>query len=247
MNRIRKYLHDARTFPGDAANAWRRERFGGVCEELAQRSAYRLVRWSRSLVLEQELAWSTDAPPPAGIEIRQFSGPDWARMAPLASLRTRTIMAMASARGRTLLVAWRGAAPVGYAWCSERMERDIETFPLPLPSDAAYLWGLYTPPAERCRGIGTALARARLQWARDQGYRLAWRVIAVHNAASFRTAEKSSGRAPRILGELRSLKLLWLRSMRYRAWERPLELTLAGPVVQATALPDEARCASGDA
>jgi GNAT superfamily N-acetyltransferase len=192
-SRAAKYLRDARSFPGDAANAWRREGLRGIGTELAYRSLYRIVRWSRSFVIAQDVASSRDVPPPRGIDISRFAGPDWDLLHPIASDRERHAFEDISARGRTCLVAWRGERPVGYTWCSERIELEVESYPLPLPPDAVYLWGLYVPSAERSGGIGTALASARLRWARERGYRRAWRVIATRNVPSFRTVTKTAG------------------------------------------------------
>jgi ribosomal protein S18 acetylase RimI-like enzyme len=96
------------------------------------------------------------------------------------------------ARGRHCLIAWRNEQPVGYTWVSAGIGPDVSVWPLPFqfPSDAAYLWNLYVLPSERSSGIGTALARARLQLARELGFREGWRMVAPTNRASLRTVQK---------------------------------------------------------
>jgi GNAT superfamily N-acetyltransferase len=216
--RLAKYARDARTFPADAMSAWGRERVAGVWSEVAHRSVYRLARWSRSFVIEQDVAQRRERPVPPGIIVEPFDGERWERLAPIATGRELALMAATAARGRTCFVAWRGEHPVGYTWCSDRMEPDIEVYPLPLPADAAYLWDLYVTPSERSGGIGTALASARLDWAYARGFRRAWRVIRRGNAPSLRTVDKTSGGSARVLGELRYLKLLNRAFASYRPY-----------------------------
>lgn len=214
--RLAKYARDARTFPADAHAAWEREGARGVWTEVAYRSVYRLARWSRSYVIEQDVAGGRELRVP-GVVVEPFEGP-WDRLGTLATGRELALMAMIRERGRTCFVAWRGGRPVGYTWCSERMEPDIEIYQLPLPPDAAYLWNLYVPPAERSGGIGSALASSRLAWAHARGLRRGWRVIRRDNAASLRTVDKTSGGHARVLGELRYVKLLDRAFVRYRPY-----------------------------
>ena len=94
------------------------------------------------------------------------------------------------------------------------MERDIETYPLPLPPDAAYHWDLYVDSAERGSGLGTALAFARLHHTQGMSYRLGWRLIDVDNRASQKTAQKTATASTRVIGELRYL------SIGGRSWSR---------------------------
>ena len=224
--RLAKYARDVRTFPADAASAWAREGASGVWSEVLHRGFYRLARWSHSLVIEQDVALRKVRPAPPGVTIAPFEGEAWERLAPLATGRELALMAATGARGRACLVAWRGADPVGYTWCSDRMEPDIEVYPLPLPADAAYLWDLYVPPAERSGGIGTAIASARLDWAEAHGFRRAWRVVRHTNAASLRTVDKTSGGGSRVLGEMRYLKLLDRSFVKYR----PYATARSGPL-----------------
>jgi GNAT superfamily N-acetyltransferase len=103
-------------------------------------------------------------------------------------------------------VAWRGRQPIGYAWVADEVGPDVTLVPLPLPADAAYLWDLYVIPAERCNGIGSALASARCEIARARGFREGWRTIKRTNHASIRTLARS-GPGARVVGELRYIKL----------------------------------------
>jgi GNAT superfamily N-acetyltransferase len=111
------------------------------------------------------------------------------------------------AAGRHGLVAWRGSQPIGYAWVAERIGPDVTLCDLALPAHAAYFWDLYVSPSERCNGIGSALAGARIQKARELGFSEGWRMIAPSNGASLRTLAKT-GSGTRIVGEFRYLKVL---------------------------------------
>jgi GNAT superfamily N-acetyltransferase len=201
-----KYLYDLRTFPGDAALAWRREGWSAVWKEILVRTLYRLFRRGHFLVIEQELTAFREVAPPAGVRIARFEV-DWSVLAGLATQRERRRMSAIARQGRTCLVAWRGERPVGYTWYSETMDPAIEGIVVPLPEDAAYLWDLYVDPAERGSGVGSALVAARLRHARERGYRTGWRMIAPSNAASLRTLGKTAGKGTRVVGELRYVKL----------------------------------------
>jgi GNAT superfamily N-acetyltransferase len=215
--RGRKYAHDARTLPADLRNAWRRDGLGGAWQEIAYRSVYRLVKCSRHVAIVQDVSKIREVLPPPGVTITAFAGPDWAVLAPLATGRLLAYFARIRVGGRTCLVAWREGRPVGYAWCSPRMEPDVETYSLPLGPDGCYLWDLYVVPAERNGGIGTALAHARLAWAREHGFRKGWRVVSPRNAPSLRTVSKTARGGTIIAGDLWYVKIL----ARQFVWYRP--------------------------
>ena len=86
--------------------------------------------------------------------------------------------------------------------------------PIPLPEEAVYLWDLYVLPAERGRGIGSALAAERLAIAHELGYREGWRMIAPRNLASLRTLR--AGGSTRIVGEIRFVQVLSLLRAHFR-------------------------------
>ncbi|HEU5170129.1 MAG TPA: GNAT family N-acetyltransferase [Gemmatimonadales bacterium] len=217
--RLGKYLEDALTLPLDARASWRRDGLTGVWDEIASRTVYRVVRWSRSWLIVHTLDRARATPPPAGVRIERFEGPDWGRLSPIAGRRRLALFARMAGAGRVCLVAWRDDVPVGYAWVSDRMAAEFEGYPLELPAGVAYLWALYVPPRERNAGLGSALASARIRWAREHGFREGWRIVAQTNRASLRTVAKTAGEGTRIVGELRYLKLLaqgrtWLRPVR---------------------------------
>ncbi len=204
---IGKYVEDCRTFPADAALAYRHQGWRGVWDALAPRTIDRIVRTGRMLIFAQSFDSSPDVAPPAGVRIAPLSESDWPAMSTLVTQRDLAHFRALAAAGRHCLVAWRGAQPIGYGWVAERVGPDVTACPLPLPSYAAYLWDLYVVPGERSNGVGSALASARIRTAQECGFRVGWRMIAPSNAASLRTLAKS-GSDTRVVGELRFIKIL---------------------------------------
>ncbi|MBA3522224.1 MAG: GNAT family N-acetyltransferase [Gemmatimonadales bacterium] len=202
------YLDDWRTFPGDAALAYRNEGLRGVRDALVARTVHRVVRTGGGVIYAQRLDAAVEVTPPAGVTVAEVTEADWPALATLVSRRDLAHFRRLVAAGRVCLVAWRGARPIGYAWVADRIGPDVTLCPLPLPADAAYLWDLYVLPSERSNGIGSALARARLAVARARGFREGWRLIARSNLASMRTLKKSSADGEtRTVGEIRFVKL----------------------------------------
>lgn len=204
---LAKYDEDCRTFPRDAALAYRLDGWGGVWGTLAQRTVYRIFRTGHLVIFAQALDASPDVAPPAGVRIAPLSESDWSAMSTLVTQRDLARFRALVAAGRHGVVAWRGAQPIGYGWVAERIGPDVTACPLSLPSDAAYLWDLYVVPGERSNGVGSALASARIRTAQECGFREGWRMIAPSNAASLRTLAKS-GSDTRVVGELRFIKIL---------------------------------------
>jgi len=205
---VNKYVRDAVTFPRDAGAAWKHAGAPGVWRELRVRTLDRVWRRGVALVVESVLADVPNRPLPEGVRIAPFAGDDWSAFLALVSERRVASFRARIARGRECLVAWRGDRPVGLTWISTRMDRDIETYPLPLPLDATYHWDLFVDPAERSNGIGTALTFARLHHARGKGARVGWRLVDVDNLASQRTAQRAASESTRVIGEVRYVHAL---------------------------------------
>ncbi|MDQ2932038.1 MAG: GNAT family N-acetyltransferase [Gemmatimonadota bacterium] len=178
------------------------------------RTIDRFSRGGLALLLEHVVADVPHRPLPNGIRIEPFAGPDWSPFLAITTEHRIAKFRARIARGRQCLVAWRGDAPVGFTWISTRMDSDIEAYPLPLPSDATYHWDLNVASSDRSTGLGTALAFARLIRAREQSYRIGWRLIDVDNLASQRTAQKTAAASTRVIGELRYRRFLG------RSWSR---------------------------
>lgn len=211
---MNKYVRDAVTFPRDAGRAWKHSGAPGLWREMRVRTLDRLSRRGLALLLEHVVADVPHLPLPDGVRIAPFAGPDWSAFLAIATPKRIARFRKRIARGRECLVAWRGERPVGFTWISTRMERDIESYPLPLPADATYHWDLYVASAERGTGLGTALAFARLHHAHDNKFRVGWRLIDIDNLASQRTAQKTATRSTRVIGEVRYLSIFgrsWCR------------------------------------
>jgi ribosomal protein S18 acetylase RimI-like enzyme len=218
MSRLGNYLADIRTFPADAALGYRHEGVRGAWKALATRTLHRVVRTGRLVVFAHPVGSHTeDAALPSGVRIARATERDVPALSALVGQREVTRFRDLIARGRHCLIAWRNEQPVGYTWVSAGIGPDVSVWPLPFqfPSDAAYLWNLYVLPSERSSGIGTALARARLQLARELGFKEGWRMVAPTNRASLRTVQKS-GPGTRVVGELNFVQLLGRTWGRFR-------------------------------
>ena len=203
------YLYDVRTLPGDALLAYGAEGLRGAWKAVAGRSLHRVVRSGRLIIFAHRLDQLVEVPAPAGVRITLAREEDAPALASLVGRRELRRFGAWLTAGRRCLVAWRGAAPVGYAWVAHPIGPDVALWPLPFafPSSAAYLWNLYVLPSERSTGIGSALAAARLRLARDAGLQEGWRMVAPSNAPSLRTVQKSTA-GTRVVGELRFIQLL---------------------------------------
>jgi GNAT superfamily N-acetyltransferase len=205
--RLAKYARDVRTFPADAALAYRTGGLREVWDTLAARTLHRLVRTGRLVVFAQPLDRAPVIPPPGGVTISRVTAAECQALDSLIPQRELDRFGTLLAAGRHCLVAWRDTQPIGYAWVAEWVGPDVTLVPFPLPSSAAYLWDLYVLPAERSNGIGSALASARCQLARARGFHEGWRAIAPSNRASLRTLDRS-GPGARIVGQVRYVKLI---------------------------------------
>lgn len=210
MSRLAAYLTDIRTLPADAALGYRIEGVRGAWKALATRSLHRVLRTGRLIVFAHQLDREVGPPPlPPGIRISCGTEQDVQVLSSLVGRRELVRFRDLMARGRHCLIAWRDDHPVGYTWVAGDVGPDVTMWPLPFtfPSDAAYFWNLYVLPSERSSGIGTALARARLQLARELGFREGWRMVAPTNYASLRTVERSSA-GTRVIGKLKFVQLM---------------------------------------
>lgn len=216
--RLQKYLRDWRTFPGDAAIAYRTEGVRGVWDAFAPRTVYRVFRAGHMIVYAQSLAQAREVPPPAGVTIRPVTETDWSAMATFITGRDLARFRALASSGRHCLVAWRGSQPIGYGWVAERIGPDVTACAFALPAHAAYLWDLYVIPSERSNGVGSALASARVRTARELGFSEGWRMISPSNGASLRTLAKTAS-GTRVVGELRFVKLLSRLHVRFRPVE----------------------------
>ena len=208
---LNKYVNDLETFPQDAVRAWRSAGAAGVWLETRRRTVDRAGGYSSYLVIEADLSTTRDVALPAGIEIRPFTGDDWTLLGDLAGHRLTKCFAAAAGAGRVCLVAWRGSTAVGYVWFSPAMEQRYESFALPLPSDAIYLWQIQVSRSGRRRGVASALVSFGLRMARQQGYRLSWMITRADNLAAQGTI--ASVASSRVLGTVRRIKVTsWMRT-----------------------------------
>ena len=213
VSRLARYVRDCRTFPADARIAWSNEGWRGVWEAIATRTLRKVLRGDRMILFAQGLDDLPEVGSPDGVTIARLQPRELPMLAYLVSRRDLDAFRALLAAGRIGVVAWRGGRAVGYAWMAERLAPDVTRCPIPLPEEAVYLWDLYVLPAERGRGIGSALAAERLAIARELGYQEGWRMIAPRNLPSLRTLR--AGGSTRIVGEIRFVQLLSLLRARF--------------------------------
>ena len=206
MSALARYAADLATLPGDAAVGYRNEGMRGLWDAVACRTMHRVIRTSRLVVFAQPLERLPEVAPPAGATITRLRSDEIEALAPIAGRRDRRRFRGLLALGCVGIVARKAGRPVGYAWIAREMRPEVSLYPLELPAHAAYLWDLYVVPAERGGGFGSALAAERLRTARELGFTEGWRMVAPDNVASLRTLRRS-GLEPRVLGEVRCLKL----------------------------------------
>jgi hypothetical protein len=204
---VNKYVRDALTFPRDASAAWKHRGASGVWRELRVRTVDRVTRRGLALLIEHSLADLPSLPLPQGVRIAPFAGPDWTPFLAITTPARVEGFRRRMARGRECLVAWRGEQPVGFTWISRRIDRDLESYSLPLPPDTTYHWDLFVTSSERGNGLGTGLAFARLDYVRNS-CRAAWRLVDIDNSASHRTVARTAAPSTRVVGELRYISVL---------------------------------------
>lgn len=222
--RLKKYVNDIRTFPGDALRAWRAGGWVAVQEEVRKRTLDRLGGYVRRFVIETDLLHLADVAAPPEVEIRPFTGPDWSLLGDMGRNRLAAQFGEASADGRICLVAWKQRHAVGYAWFSPTIESRHESYDLPLPYGTIYLWQIEVARGERRRGVAAALLSSGLRLCRDQGFHRSWMIIHPSNIASLRTI--ASVAPSRLLGTVARVKVLsWMRSW-YRALSAPVPIEI---------------------
>jgi GNAT superfamily N-acetyltransferase len=213
MSRLARYVTECRSFPADARIAWSNHGWHGVWDAFARRTLRKLLRRDRMILFAQDLEDLPEMQPPDGVTIARLLPRELPMLTYLVSRRDLEDFRALLAAGRSAVVAWRDGRAVGYAWLAERLGPDVTRCPVPLPDTAAYVWDLYVLPAERSRGVGSALVAGRLALARELGYQEVWRMIAPYNLPSLRTLR--AGGATRVVGEIRFLQMLGVMRARF--------------------------------
>jgi GNAT superfamily N-acetyltransferase len=213
MSRLARYVNECRSFPADARIAWSNHGWQGVWDAFARRTLRKLFRRDRMILFAQDLEDLPEVQPPDGVTIARLLPRELPMLTYLVSRRDLEDFRALLAAGRSAVVAWRDGRAVGYAWLAERLGPDVTRCPISLSDTAAYVWDLYVLPAERSRGVGSALVAGRLALARELGYQEVWRMIAPYNLPSLRTLR--AGGATRVVGEIRFLQMAGVMRARF--------------------------------
>lgn len=133
---------------------------------------------------------------PAGVEIRPLQAADVDAVS--ATLRHRVVVADRLQRGRRgeclYAIAWDGTRPVGQALLHWRRPAALAI--RPDLDELPYLEDLFVLPAERRRGVGTALLAACLAAARARGDPAITLAVNVENHAARRLYDRLGYRRP---------------------------------------------------
>lgn len=216
----RRFGSLAEDFTADIAEAWRQGGAGAMWDELREWLLYPTARHGKLLLVEQALPDSIEVRPPPGVRVEQLEDRHWEALSAICNRRMLRRHRRALQRGRVGILAIRDEQVLGYTWLSDTLDRDLEVYPIKLGPKAVYGWNLFVDPAERGKGIGSALVRARMRLARDLGHETTMRVIDPENQPAIATVRNSSSERPaRALGILYYFKLFrWVPS-RFRPFE----------------------------
>ncbi|HEY7530816.1 MAG TPA: GNAT family N-acetyltransferase [Gemmatimonadota bacterium] len=226
MPELRTTRRDLATLLPDLRLGWRNARLPGVLAELRARTLDRAWRSHHFLAGEFDLERLPPTPPcPPGVSIRPLDERDWPALAAIIPARRMPFFRRGWETGMHGLVAWRGPAPVGYAFYRLDHPVDAHLLTFELPANELYLGPRYVLPSERGAGVGTALAAARLARGREAGRRRAYNLVHPRNLGSLISLSRAAGPdGTRVLGELRHRRLFgrtW-SSWRPAAARRPL-------------------------
>jgi GNAT superfamily N-acetyltransferase len=203
---VNKYLRDFATFPTDARLAWRTDGARGLWAELAERTFFRIVRSASYNLYERDLATIKIVAPPAGVEVRMLAPSEHAMLGAVMTRRRRAQLERNLAT-RTVFVALRNSAVVGYSWWTPYFDTALDFSPLTLPSDAIFHGYVHVERAERHRGTASALFSAGERLFFDRGTRSCWFLVKATNIAGTRTARGRWGGRSRHIAQLSYLKI----------------------------------------
>lgn len=201
----------------DLRRAWASGGARGLLTECRESLIFPVFRHGRLLVIETRLDEVPPLASPEGVHIEEYRSNDWSPFSRIVPERVVRRLRRAAGAGRTCIAAWRGDHVIGYTWVSQSIAHRIETYPIPLPTGAAYGWNLFVTPSERTAGVGSALLEARHRLARDRGYRVIWRGIDATNRATRRTVQKTWTPGSRMVGELLFVHVLGFAAGMMRA------------------------------
>ena len=199
---LRRLASDARLARQEGGRAFARWLARRLSEPIFVRRRYR--------VFELDLEKITPAPPPAGVEIRAFADRDWDAVAAASESRARGWLRHWIPRGLRGFVALREGRLLGHGWYATRPVPQRYLYPHNLSDDTVVMSWVWVAPAERGRGLGSALLRARALHGREAGFSRA--VCAVETGRGAAVRERAAGGASlRLLGVVTNLRVAGFR------------------------------------
>jgi GNAT superfamily N-acetyltransferase len=124
--------------------------------------------------------------------------------------------------GEMCVIAIHQDRIIGTCWAGFANGPSVRDTALSIKADEAYLWGAFTLPEFRSRGVVSALANKLMIWLQEHGYAGAYQVINRGNASSRKVAQKI-GSDP--VGEVLSVRLFKWKYKRYTSLGEPAAQT----------------------
>ncbi|HEY7530817.1 MAG TPA: GNAT family N-acetyltransferase [Gemmatimonadota bacterium] len=184
---------------------------------LLRRTTGGIARIARNRVYELDLAEAGPVDAPPGVVLRRFGDGDWDAIASVCTTSALGWLRRNVPRGLWGILALRDGRIVGHDWGASAYVPDPHLFPFPRSPDTTVCTWVWVHPAERGRGIASALLRARLVAEREHGFRRALCAVAFGNDASLRHMVKAVGeRGYRFLGVVTNVRVLGYRRRRWR-------------------------------
>jgi GNAT superfamily N-acetyltransferase len=164
----------------------------------------RLALYRRLVLFERRLAWPLDGPPlPAGMDARSLAETDLAAYHRFRPDQDGGEIARRLRAGHVCFATWQAGEIVSASWLAVGAYRiDYLGSTLPLASDEACVYDLFTPPGRRQQGATGPRAMALMRWARGAGYRRLLAAVLPEGPAGFALQRRTAYRPIGLVGSV---------------------------------------------